>query len=65
MVVLSNQDRLRVASGFMREQTGGPFGLTKAQLAAAVSDTDDWVEANTASFNTALPAAFRTSTSTW
>ena len=38
----------------------GASGLTKAQLRAAVDATDQWVEDNSASFNTALPVAVRT-----
>jgi hypothetical protein len=63
MAVLSNAGRAAVVAGFMRELAES-VGFTKPQLAAAVAATDDWVEANTASFNTALPAAFRTSATT-
>jgi hypothetical protein len=40
----------------IREVTNG---FDKAQLLAAVNVTDEWIEANQASFNNALPAAFR------
>lgn len=40
-------------------QALGPSGITKADLLAAVNATDDWVEANQVSFNTALPQPFR------
>ena len=36
------------------------FNLTKAQFDAAIAATDDWIEANAASFNTALPLPART-----
>lgn len=36
-------------------------GFTKAQLQAAVNAADDWADTNAASYNTALPAAFRNS----
>lgn len=36
------------------------FPLTKAQLDAAITATDDWIESNAASYNTALPVAART-----
>lgn len=62
MAVLSEQDRFRTFAQFMRE-VALP-GLTKAQLRAAVDAADDWAEANAASYNTALPAAFRTTAST-
>jgi len=35
-------------------------GMTKTDLQAAVNAADDWADANAASFNSALPAAFRT-----
>lgn len=37
-------------------------GLLKADLVAAVNATDDWVEANAATYNAALPVPFRTTT---
>jgi hypothetical protein len=42
----------------MRDNTG-VCAFTKADLAAAVNATDDWIEANQAAFNTALPTAFK------
>lgn len=63
MAVLSLQERLRVVAGFMREGEG-PFAFTKPQLAAAVAAADDWVEANSTSYNQALPVGFRTSATT-
>lgn len=47
----------------MREETAEPHAFTKPQLAAAVTAADQWVEDNAASFNAALPVAFRTSAS--
>jgi hypothetical protein len=35
-------------------------GFTKADLRAAVDATDTWIDNNAASYNSALPAAFRT-----
>lgn len=35
-------------------------GITKAELKAAIDAADDWIEANQASFNSALPTAART-----
>ena len=37
-----------------------PCKFTKAQLEAAADAADDWLTANAASFNAALPPAFRT-----
>lgn len=36
------------------------FGLTRDELDAAVAAIDDWIEANAAAFNSALPVAART-----
>lgn len=60
MAVLPTADRLRCAIAFMRESLLGTASFTKPELEAAVAAADDWVEANTTSYNTALPAAFRT-----
>ncbi len=63
MPVLPALARKAVSATFMREETSESFPFTKPQLAAAVAAADDWVEANVASFNAALPAGFRTSAS--
>lgn len=60
MAALPQQDLDRIAAALMR-QDSGQVAFTKPQLAAAVAATDAWVEANQASFNSALPAAFRSS----
>jgi hypothetical protein len=60
MALLDATNRARVAMAYMRELSGS-WAFTKPQLAAAVSAADQWVEDNATSFNTALPAAFRTS----
>jgi hypothetical protein len=41
-----------------------PGGITKPQLAAAIAAIDDWIDSNQASFNSALPTAFRTTATT-
>lgn len=51
--------RARTAAQWMRENTQ-PTPFTKAQLQAAINGIDDWIDANQASFNQALPAALRT-----
>jgi len=43
----------------MRNWPGTFAGITKPDLKAAVDATDDWIEANQTSFNTALPQPFR------
>lgn len=42
----------------------GLGAVTKADMQAAISAVDDWVVANQASFNTALPVAVRTALTT-
>lgn len=59
MAVLSDTDRARVAAQWMRDNLES-CGFTKTDLAAAVAATDSWIDANQASYNSALPAAFRT-----
>lgn len=57
-MALDATNRARTLAQMMRE--GLDFsGLTKPDLAAAVGATDDWIEANQTSFNTALPQPFR------
>jgi hypothetical protein len=48
----------------MRNWPGSLTGVTKAELRAAIDATDDWIDANQASFNTALPQPFRSAAST-
>ncbi|KKK66971.1 hypothetical protein LCGC14_2958740 [marine sediment metagenome] len=60
MVALTDGDRFALWADYMRvndEETS----LIKPELRAAVDATDDWIEANKASFNSALPLPARTS----
>lgn len=52
-------NRLRTFAQAMRNWPGAFAGITKPDLKAAVDATDDWIEANSASFNAALPQPFR------
>lgn len=52
-------NRLRTFAQAMREWPGSLTGITKPDLKAAVDATDDWIESNQTSFNTALPQPFR------
>jgi hypothetical protein len=61
VALLPTLDRDRVAIAFSRFVVGQMFSFDKATLRAAIDTTDQWVEDNTASFNTSLPVAFRTS----
>ena len=59
MAVLPNKDRFTIWAELMRLDE--IFGtVSKTDLRAAVNATDDWVKANQASFNAALPAIIRT-----
>lgn len=60
MALLDATARLRTAYQWMRNQLE-TSAFTKPDLHAAVNATDDWIDANQASYNTALPVAFRTS----
>ncbi|MHC4158378.1 MAG: hypothetical protein ACYSSO_04780 [Planctomycetota bacterium] len=59
MAVLTNEDRRELWAEFMNYSSNirELIGLNKAGLRAAVDATDDWIEANKASFNNTLPAA--------
>ena len=62
MAALNEEDRQRVWRTFMREnKSATPF--LKTALRAAVDATDEWIEANQAAYNAALPSgaqSFRT-----
>lgn len=59
MAVLPDLDRNRIWRYFMRRNTDG-CAFTKDDLRAAVDATDSWIDSNAASYNSALPVAFRT-----
>ena len=59
-MALDTTGRFRVWAHAMRNWVGNLAGVTKTDLRAAVDATDDWIDANQASFNSALPVAFRT-----
>lgn len=62
MAVLTTQERQELSAEIMRDisRLREPLNVTKAAVIAAIIATDDWVEANTASFNSALPLPART-----
>ena len=62
MAVLSESDRVATWAQWMRDNLEvTAFG--KSDMRAAVDATDDWIETNQGSFNTALPTAFRNNAS--
>jgi hypothetical protein len=62
MAVLADGERLGVLKRFAGELSAArtAFALSKPDLQAAVNAIDDWVEANQAAFNTAIPLPART-----
>lgn len=63
MAVLPDADRIRIWKGLMRYWSNlreTLAGMLKADLRAAVDAADSWVDANAASYNSALPVTFRT-----
>lgn len=66
-MALDATGRLRTLAQMMRDLPGAlrPWpAVTKADLAAAIAATDDWIDANQTSFNTALPQPARGALST-
>lgn len=62
MAALSTTIRAQLWRGLMRSwsRRGETVaGVTKDDLQAAVNAADDWANSNAASFNTALPSAFK------
>lgn len=61
-MALENEDRLKVTRGLMRlwSREWSTVAISKTELYTAVGAMDDWIEANQAAINTALPAAART-----
>ena len=65
MAALTDQQRISIWAEFMQQASRDrqTLSLTKPELRAAVDATDQWIEDNVSSFNTALPAAARTALS--
>lgn len=62
MALLSAQDLIDLWADLMRRLSGDREGaaLSKADLRAAVDAADAWIDANRASYNSALPLPART-----
>ncbi len=58
MAILNEADRAALWAEWMRDNTEA-CGITKADLRQAVNAVDNWVDANVASFNTAIPQPAR------
>ena len=63
MAVLSATDRQRVKNYIMRN-VSSDLGVTKPDLQAAIDATDQWIEDNQSTFNSAIPVAARTAMNT-
>jgi hypothetical protein len=66
MAALSEADRQKVWRGFMRylSDTADPItDLVKQDIKDAVDSTDAWIDANSSTFNTSLPANFQANAS--
>lgn len=61
MAVLPDGDRAQLHAEVMRAWSAGheAVSITKPELRAAVDAIDNWVDANAASFNTAIPQPAR------
>lgn len=58
MAAMDETNRRRTWLRWMRDNRD-PCAVTKADLRAALDATDEWIDANAASFNAALPQPFR------
>jgi hypothetical protein len=63
VAALDETSRARTWAHWMRKNLES-CGFTKTDLRAALDATDNWIDSNQASFNSALPAAFRTTATT-
>lgn len=61
MAVLSDNDRFEIVKRFGSDLSASrtAFNLSRADLRAAINAIDDWVDANAAAFNTAIPQPAR------
>lgn len=59
-LTLAVRQALRAEYGSLLSERRDAFDLTKAELDAAIAAIDDWIEANAASFNAAIPLPART-----
>jgi len=60
-MALTTEQRLKIAAALQRVWSGrhDPIACLKQDVVAAIPAVDDWVEANQAAFNTAIPVAAR------
>jgi len=62
MALLTNEDRRELWAKFMRDSSKVQelLDISKPELRAAVDATDQWIEENQSSYNSALPLPART-----
>ena len=62
MAILTDTSREKVWAKLMRRLSNNrePIALSKTDLRAAVDAADSWADANSASYNSTLPAAAQT-----
>lgn len=61
MAVLTDPDRFALQKAWCEQvsRNRGALNLTRANLRAAINAIDDWVDANSTSFNQAIPQPAR------
>ena len=61
MAVLTEAERQQLRADFAERLSRDrePLGLTKSEVKAAINAADDWANANSASYNSALPLPAR------
>lgn len=62
-MALTLQQQIDVTRQMMAADPDTPFNFSKVDIRAAIVAADTWATANAASYNTALPVAFRTGAS--
>lgn len=62
-MALTLQQQIDVTRQMMAADPDTPFNFSKVDIRAAIIAADTWATANAASYNTALPVAFRTGAS--
>lgn len=62
-MALTLDQQIDVTRGMLAADPNTPFNFSKADIRAAIVAADAWATSNAASYNTALPTAFRTGAS--
>ncbi len=65
MAILTRQERKNIGSPWIRkvyQEAAKAADLSFTEIEAAIQDTEDWIDANQASFVAALPEPFKSKT---